>query len=83
MSNTQYLYAPAGVLYHARIRMGLTQKNAAAKVGVHPMSWWKWENGIQQPRGVNAKLLFDFLQRNGCLDLARTCVMVTRDKKHK
>ena len=75
---SQYLNMPDGVLYQARIRMQLTQKDLAKALGFHSMTVWKIENNRQQARGMNAVKVYDYLINHGCVDLANKCTFVTR-----
>lgn len=36
-----------------RVRLGLTAKEVAARVGVHENALLRWENGISEPLGQN------------------------------
>ncbi len=44
-----------------RERLGLTQAEAAARVGVSRRAWIKWEKEGRKPSGPVAKLLEQFL----------------------
>lgn len=60
------------VLYSMRIRKGLSQKEAAQKIGVSPTAVWQWENGVSRP---NVNMLFDIFKWYGCK------LFITEDKK--
>ena len=34
----------------ARVNAGLTQKEIAKRLGVSPVTYWKWESGQVEPR---------------------------------
>jgi len=49
--------APRGLaarLVRRRLALGLSQAQAAAAVGVHQVSWARWECGMAEPRGLYA-----------------------------
>ena len=39
----------------ARERSGLGQAELARKVGVTPLTWWRWERGVVGPAGPRKK----------------------------
>ncbi len=40
-----------------RVRLGITQREAAEKLSVSLSAYIKWENGYREPRGATAKLI--------------------------
>jgi transcriptional regulator with XRE-family HTH domain len=44
-----------------RLRRGLTHKDVAQALGVHPTTVQRWENGSHRPRGANADRLAEVL----------------------
>ena len=50
----------AKYLLALRDRLNLTQADAAKRVGIHPVSWCRWERGSPMPEltylGIRAKL---------------------------
>ena len=41
---------PKMTLKAARVNTGLTQKEAAQKLGISNKTLWNWENGLSSPR---------------------------------
>mgnify|MGYP001592627382 CR=1 FL=1 len=39
-------------LVAARIKRAQSQHEAAAALGVHPVTWARWEAGLAEPRGL-------------------------------
>lgn len=42
----------AGRLVRVRIERAQSQHEAAAALGVHPVTWARWEAGLAEPRGL-------------------------------
>ncbi len=55
----------AAALSALRRRMGLTQQELAAELGVRQQTVSEWETGVYRPRGASARLLGIVAERAG------------------
>ena len=45
-----------------RLRLGLTQREAAERIGASTITWRQWESGMRNPNTWASRLLSDWLQ---------------------
>jgi DNA-binding XRE family transcriptional regulator len=53
-------------LVRQRISLGLSQKEAAAEIGVDPATLARWERGDREPTGTHADAVRRFLDGGDC-----------------
>ena len=47
----------------ARLRLGLTQREAADQIGVPSNTWSRWERGEVRPQGLNLRAVLAWLEK--------------------